>query len=159
MHSPRFYIVTVFVFALILTTAIVAASNFSGTWKLDAEKSESMRPGGRGPSGMILTITHKGDQVSVERTVTFQGQERTSTVKFKTDGSESTNKDRRDNDVVYVAKWDGDKLVITYTRSFRESKMEVKETWSLDGKVLTIQNDVKSSRGDRSYKSVFNKAE
>jgi hypothetical protein len=126
--------------AAVLATATLAFAqakpDFSGTW---APEAAAEGGGGRGMGGP-MTVTHKGDTLTVERT--FGENKMTST--YKLDGSTNTFKrmGRGGNEVEVsaTAKWDGSKLVITEKAPGRGGEMqETTQTWSLDAGVLTVE--------------------
>jgi hypothetical protein len=148
-------------FTVVLALAVVtlafaqAKPDFSGTWTLDAARSDQMGGpgggggGGRGPGGPIVLKQSAGELV---RETTRGEQKMTST--YKLDGTESTNQ-MGPMTAKSTAKWDGNKLVIKTVRDTPNGTMETTETFSLspDGKELTIVNS--SQRGER--KMVYTK--
>lgn len=120
----------------VATMAFAQKPDFSGTWTPDP----APEGGGRGMMGGPMTVTHKGDTLTVERT--FGENKMTST--YKLDGSANTFKrmGRGGNEVEVsaTAKWDGSKLVITEKAPGRGGEMmETTQTWSLDGGVLSVE--------------------
>jgi hypothetical protein len=117
-------------------------TDFSGNWKVNAEKSDPMGGGGGGGGGMstaVTTITQAGGKLTVE--TKFGDQTRTSV--YNLDGSESTNTSQR-GESKSKAHWDGDALVIETTSTFNgpngavtTTSKEVR-TLSADGKVMTV---------------------
>jgi hypothetical protein len=127
--------------AAVLATATLAFAqgkpDFSGTWTPDVDPAAG--GGGRGMMGP-MTVTHKGDTLTIERTM---GENKT-TSSYKLDGSSTTFKrmGRGGNEVEVsaMAKWDGNKLVITEKAPGRDGGMtETTQTWSLDAGVLSIE--------------------
>lgn len=122
-------------------TQAMAATNFSGEWKLNLSKSdygpipapEFMNRSIAQTDAAITTKTHQKGA---------QGESKTET-KYTLDGKECTN--TINNTVTKgTAKMDGDKLIIESTREFQGNELKSKETWSLSGggKVLTINNHI-----------------
>ena len=117
----------VFLFLLALALAMpIAASaqakpDFSGTWTMNAEKSDPPPQrgggggggggGGRGGGGPI-TIK----QTATELSITSEGRQGPQTLTYKLDGSVSTNPGRGGMEVKSTAKWDGSTLVVETTQ-------------------------------------------
>ena len=127
--------------------------DFSGTWTLDATASEMGAGSGRGMGSGPITVKHSGNTLSVERS--FGDNKVTST--YKLDGTESTNtmmgRGGQSIEAKSVAKWDGDKLVITTKREMGGNTVETTETWMVSGSTLTIE----SSGGRGPSKRVYRK--
>ena len=92
--------------------------DFSGTWTVNAEKSDPPPQGrgggggGRGPGGPI-TIK----QTATELSITTEGRRGPQTLTYKLDGTESSNPGRGGSMTVKSkAKWDGSTLVIETTQ-------------------------------------------
>jgi hypothetical protein len=140
--------------------------NFSGTWELDAKKSEGV------PDEMrqVMTVRQQGDRLDVEvKTTTNQG-DRTSTDSYVVNGQETeftpaivgadgTAKGKR------VATWsaDGNGFDSTEQATVKSGEgtddIKGKRTWriSADGKTLTIDIDLAGAKGPIKSKRVFNK--
>ncbi len=121
-------------------------TDFSGTWTLDAAKSDA--PGGRGGRGPQGPVTIK--QTASEITI---GQ-----ATYKLDGSESVNQLQGRGGMVEAkskAHWDGPKLVIETTRDVGGNMVTSTETRSLsaDGKEMTVE----TSFNGNMRKTVFTK--
>jgi hypothetical protein len=153
---------------LALTAAVVlpfqaraqGKPDFSGTWTLDASKSDQPtgrggRGGGGGASTDPTTITQTPAQLTQKR-----GE---LTLVYKLDGSASTNQmpgRGGPQEVKSTAKWDGSKLVIETVRDFQGMSITQKETRSLsaDGKEMTIEQSIATPQGERTTKQVFTKS-
>jgi hypothetical protein len=121
-------------------------TDFSGTWTLDATKSDA--PGGRGGRGPQGPVTIK--QTPTEITI---GQ-----ATYKLDGSESVNQMQGRGGMTEAkskAHWDGTKLVIETTRDIGGNTVTSTETRSLsaDGKEMTVE----TSFNGNTRKTVFTK--
>src|SRR5436190_21768498 len=141
----------------VLLTALVAAMvipfparaqgkpDFSGTWTMDAAKSDPA-PQGRGGGGGGMgggTLTVK--QTGTELTVTSEGRQGPQTMTYKLDGSPSSNEVMGRGGAQTVkstAKWEGSSLVIETTRDFNGASITTKEVRTLDpgGKEMTIES-------------------
>ena len=129
--------------------------DFSGTWTMDAAKSDPA-PHGRGGGGGGGSQTIK--QTAAELSVQTQGRQGPQTMTYKLDGSESSNEQMGRGGAVTVkskAKWDGSKLVIESTRDMGGQSVTTTETRSLsaDGKEMTVE----TSFNGNSRKVVYTK--
>ena len=123
-------------------------TDFSGTWTLDASKSDPGRGGGgggRGPAGPVVI-----KQTATEITV--------GTATYKLDGSESVNQMQGRGGTIEAkskAHWDGAKLVIDTTRDMGGNAVTSTEVRSLsaDGKEMTVE----TSFNGNTRKTVFTK--
>jgi len=145
--------VALFVAVLALAVSAVAFAqakpDFSGTWALDATKSDQMGGGGggRGPGGAgPMTIKHTATELAVTR-----GE---NTTTYKLDGTEQTLT-MGQGTAKATAKMDAGKIVIKTVRETPNGAMETTATYSLsaDGKEMTVVSA--SQRGER--KMVYTK--
>lgn len=136
-----------------------AAPNFSGTWKLNVEKSDPAgnMGGGGGGGGMSapLTITQTATELVTEQT--FGDQVRKAT--YYLDGRESTNPGMRGGESKSKARWDGQSLVIETTSMMGENAVTTKvvRTLSEDGKMMTVVTTRPGRDGETTRKTVFDK--
>ncbi len=134
-----------------------AKSDFSGTWKLNAAKSDfgPMPP----PDSVTEKITHQDPSIkaNVASTGGMQG-DMSYDVSYTTDGKECVNK-VGENEFKSTLSWDGDVLVVDTKGSFSGTDFTSKDRWTLssDGKVLTVTRHVSSAMGDADMKEVFEK--
>lgn len=128
-------------------------TDFSGTWAMNAEKSNLGAPGGGGPGGPggggggggrggggNFVATQDATTLSVERTRNRNGEETKTTTKYTLDGKETVNTTGM-GESKSTAKWsaDGKTLTIVTSRSFNGNDMTSTEVWTLtDAKTLTI---------------------
>ena len=141
--------------AVVLFAAGIAAQgkpNFSGKWTMDpASAPQGGGGGGRGMRGgmgwgQTFTLTQDATTLKVERT---QGPATVSET-FKLDGSDSKNtmppmrEGGAPMEVVSKAMWDGDKIVITSSRTMNmqgtEMKIDTKRVISMSGADLQIDS-------------------
>lgn len=142
--------------AVVFPGAAWAKPNFSGTWKLNAAKSNyGQLPT---PEKLVRTITHEDPALKISTTQTTQQGEVTSELNYTTDGKSVTNKTPR-GEVTGAAKWDGDVLTITSKRELQGMEINQHEQWTLsaDGKVLTVNNKVGTPQGEFEIKIVLDK--
>lgn len=174
-------------FAIAALLALVAAPlaaqkpDFSGTWKLNSEKSDPMgppggmsgqrppadpasgkRPPGGGMGGMRPTelfITQFDSKMVVEQKMADQSRMLT----YYLDGRESKNPGMRGNDMTTKSVWKDNAIVTegenTVTSPMGEVTIKTKETRSLsdDGKTMTIIAVINSPRGEMTRKLVYEK--
>lgn len=140
--SARILTVAAVLTSFALHTAVGQAKpNFSGTWKINTEKSDPMMGGGGGGGGMgmmaaPITITQTETELVVERTMGEQVVKST----YYLDGRESTNPGMRGSESKSKARWEGTSLVIETTSVMGENTVTSKEvrTLSEDGKTMTV---------------------
>ena len=126
-------------------------ADFSGTWTLDAARSEAAPAGrggggGRGPAGPVV-IKQTATEIVIGPAT------------YKLDGSPSVN-EGRGGQATSKAKWDGAKLVIETSRDIQGMSITTKETRSLsaDGKDMTVDTATTTPQGDFNRKTVFTKS-
>ena len=131
--------------------------DFSGNWKLNPSKSDlGQMPV---PDKYEMKVEHKEPVLKSTTVSVGQMGERTMEATYKTDGTESINKGFGNSDTKSTAKWDGSVLAIATQAEFQGNKMEILSKWSLaaDGKTLTVEQNMKSERGDFTTKRVLDK--
>jgi hypothetical protein len=132
-----------------------AKPDFSGTWTLDAARSEAPvgrggRGGGRGPAGPV-TIKQSATEITIGMAT------------YKLDGSESTNQVQGRGgmqDVKSKARWDGATLVIETTRDFGGNTITTRDVRTLGagGKEMTVQTTASTPQGEQSFKQIYTKS-
>lgn len=158
----------------VLLTALLAAMvipfparaqtkpDFSGTWTMDAAKSDPPpqgRGGGGGMGGGSITIKQTGTDL----VVTSEGRQGPQTMTYKLDGSPSSNEVMGRGGAQTVkstAKWEGSNLVIETTRDFNGMSITTKEVRSLgaDGKEMTVESTTQTPQGEMKRKVVYTKS-
>ena len=155
-HTTRLFSLTILTLALGLVQA-QAKSDFSGTWKMNAAKSDfgQMPP----PDTLTEKITHQDPslKVNVASTGGMQG-DMTYDISYTTDGKECVNH-MGDNEFKSTLNWDGNDLVVDTKGSFSGNDFTSKGRWTLsaDGKTLTITQHFSSAMGEMDMKEVFDK--
>jgi hypothetical protein len=139
---------TLFVIAAAANMAVAADKpDFSGNWKMDADKSTfgPMPP----PSSMTRKITHKDPSISVDQAMSGPQGDQSVTVKYSTDGTETTNS-LMGNDVKSKAVWEGKDLIITSAANFGGADVKMTSKWTLadDGKTLTDVLKIAAPQGE-----------
>ncbi len=144
------------VLALTAFTASAAKPNMSGDWSLNPAKSDfGPMPA---PEKIERKIDHNGEVLKYSQVQAGPQGEVKTDMSFKTDGSESVNKNPR-GEMKAVAKWEGDTIVIDSKREVQGMEITQHEIWSLsgDGKTLTILNKLGTPQGDFEIKTVMEK--
>ena len=168
--STRFLTVATLLSSVALQPALAQGKqpDFSGTWKMNMEKSDPMGGrgggggGGGGMGGMTMgatTIT----QTATELKLSTPMGDQTRTVTYALDGKESTNPGMRGGETRSKAHWDGNSLVIesTSTMNGQNGPMTItsKEvrTLSDDGKTMTVVTTRTTPNGEQTTKRVYDK--
>ena len=140
---------TLFVIAAAAGMAMAADKpDFSGNWKMDVDKSV-FPPPMPAPTTMTRKIDHKDPDLSVIEARTGPQGDMNTTVKYSTDGKETTNS-LMGNDVKSKAVWEGKTLVITSAANFGGTDIKLTDKWTLaeDGKTLTDVLGISAPQGD-----------
>jgi len=132
------------------------APNFSGTWKLNVDKSTfgPIPP----PTSGTRKVDHKDPNLTVETAQSSAMGDQNTTMKLTTDGKETTN-DMMGNPVKCTAKWDGAALVISESLDFQGTAVTINDKWTLsdDGKTLTSATHIVSPQGEFDLTQIFEK--
>lgn len=164
--SVRILTVAAVLTSFALQTAVGQAKpNFSGTWKINTEKSDPMGGGGGGGGGAggamggmmaPLTITQTDTELVTEQSMGDQVRKAT----YYLDGRESTNPGMRGGEAKSKAHWEGNSLVIETTAMMGENQVTSKSvrTLSEDGKVMTVVTTRPNQSGEMTTrKTVYDK--
>lgn len=129
-----------------LTASAQDKPNFSGSWKMNVDKSD-FGPIPK-PTRFERVITQQDNEVTAKTTQAGEQGERTTELKYKLNGSESVNK-IGGQDVKSVAAWEGSNIVVRSKREIQGMEISQVETWALsaDGKVVTVSNDIDTPQG------------
>lgn len=140
---------------------LVAADkpNFTGEWKLNVDKSTfgPMPP----PVSQVMKIEHADPSMVVNQDQEgADGQKVSMTMKYSTDGAESTN-DFRGNPAKITAKWDGDALVVNTKLDFQGMEIKIVNTMKLaaDGKSINSVSKIETPQGDFESTSLLEKVQ
>jgi hypothetical protein len=121
--------------AIVCVCASIASAqtkpDFSGTWKMNLEKSKFA---GGGPDNLLIKIDHKEPAFAESWTVSTPNGERSFEAKYTTDGKE-TEQEVMGRTAKTSAKWDGNALVIEWTSEGGFFKRKI--SLSADGKTIT----------------------
>jgi len=140
--------------AVSLTVSAQAPPDFSGTWKMSAEKSNfGEMPA---PENLQQIVTHSDPQIRVQSTQTGDFGEWVNDFTFTTDGNECQNASG-DIKIRSNVTWQGPQLHFDSTMDFQGSSVKVKDTWSLspDGTELTIDRVLDGGQGESKAKIVL----
>lgn len=124
-----------------------AAADFAGTWTLNTKKGQNL--------GMVaaiqesIAVAQTAEKLTIDFTSTFQGNTTKRQVVYDLTGKPVPNEGAMGDKAETVARWDGDKLVVTWTGegAIAGSKVVKTETRELsaDGKTMTVI----TQRGER----------
>jgi hypothetical protein len=127
-------------FVLATTAMAQSAPDFSGNWVLNNTKGKNL--------GMVaavqeaVAVTQTADQLTLDIAATFQGNTSKRQVNYDLKGTPVQNEGAMGDTAETVAKWDGGKLVVTWTAegAIAGTKTVKTETRSLsaDGKTMTV---------------------
>lgn len=134
-----------------------AHPDYSGTWNLDAAKSE----GPMNPTSATLKVTQTDKAVTVDRTATASGMTRSSTSVYNLDGSTSKNTvNAMGTNVEFssTVEWSDDVMVIKTTAPIGPGFSST-ERWTLsdDKKTLVIAGDAAIGPQTMASKQTFAK--
>ena len=150
---------TLFFLAAILVTVTVSAQvDLSGSWKLNSSKSKLGDQFSWAPKEII--VTHKGNDMSMEKQFDMQGQEVSINDKFTLDGKECVNSGMMDTQKKSTAVWATDKksLKITSKIPMQDGgEISITEVYKMDGENMVIEMNSTSSWGDMTETQVYEK--
>lgn len=147
------------VMALVVALTLPAADkpDFSGSWKLNAARSDfgPMPP----PDKWDMVVEHKDPNLKIKTTMAnAQMGERNDEAEYVTDGRETPVKE-----TTAKVTWEGALIVFKTSRTvnMQGEKVEIKseEKWSLseDGKTLTVDAKLSAPMGEFEMKRVLDK--
>jgi len=144
--------------AFIFSTAIMAQGpDFSGSWKLNGEKSKLNAEFSFAPKEII--ITQAGNEMTVEKHSSFQDQEFVTNDKLTLDGKECTNPGFQDTQKKSTCNWSDDKasLKIISKIPIGDGDMTITEVYKKDGANMVIESMASSSFGDMNETMIYEK--
>lgn len=129
----------------LMAVAAVAqkVSDFSGSWQFNPEKSKNV--GMMAQMKMIQTVEQSNTSLDITTHAKFQGRDEESKTHLDLTGKPATNESPMGGPSETVSKWEGAKLVSTWTSESAVAggpKVVRTETRSLspDGKTLTVES-------------------
>lgn len=153
---PRQWFLTAFTLLVAAAGAVQAKPNFSGDWKLNADKSDfgPLPP----PTSMAMKIDHADPDLKVTTSISGQQGDMTVDAKYNTEGKETTNQ-FGPMQSKSTANWEGDDLVVKTKIDANGTEIAVNGKWTLsaDGKTLTQTQHVNSPQGEMDLKYVLEK--
>jgi hypothetical protein len=114
--------------------------DFTGTWKMDAAKSDF---GGPSPSTLVLTVDHKEPVFKFLVKGTQDGNDFEESGEVTTDGKESTDS----MGLLTKAHWEGNVFVVEFKSQDGSVTGLAHDTLSADGKTYTRDADIKAGDG------------
>lgn len=148
-------IVVLFALGVIFSvSAAHAKTSFTGTWKLDVEKSDfGPMPH---PNSLVDKIEQSDAVIKINRAQSNQNGEMSYDVAYTLDGQESTNT-VRGNPLKSTAKWDGDALLIETKVKIQDNDIQINDRWTLGegGTTIVIARHLKSAQGEGDQKLVM----
>jgi hypothetical protein len=138
--KTQFLVSTIYFVSL----AVLASeqADFSGTWELSPEKSKNI--GMMAQMKMSVTVQQSESALDIAVHSNYQGKDQDSKTHLDLTGNPATNESPMGGPNQTVSKWDGNKLVTTWTGQSAVSGKNVvrTETRSLspDGKVMTVES-------------------
>ena len=144
-----------------LTAFAADKPNFTGTWEMNKGQSDFGKMQAQMlPEKIMQKVTQKGDSELRAESTTVGARGTASTdMKYKLDGSESTNKTQM-GEVKSTAKWEGTAIAIASKREVQGMSISINEKWELsaDGKTLSVSRTIAGGpAGDVVTKIVYNK--
>jgi len=121
-----------------------AVPDLSGTWIRDAGKSDAMATvidGKLTPVSADLVVKHADGRIELESRWTHKAP---TTASYITNGVENSSSDDQGNSTVYIASWEGERLIIDEKikakTPFGPAEIIKRSEWSLseDGSTLTV---------------------
>ena len=142
---------------LVAMVFTASAADFSGNWKLNKSKSKLGEQFSMAPS--ILIAAQSGNDLNLEKHISFQDQEMTTKEKYTLDGKESVNPGFQDSQKKSTAVWSGDKnsLTITSKVPMGDNDMTTVEVYKIVDGNLVIDSKMSSSFGENNETMVFEK--
>ncbi len=110
VRKPKFTpILSCFAICILMTASATSAEpNFTGKWKLNTELSKLNTQMSMAPK--TLNIQHTANNLTLEKSLDFMGQESAITEKHTLDGQECTNTWLQDSQSTSIALWNEAKL-------------------------------------------------
>lgn len=162
-HSKKaFFVITASIALMCMSARLADKSNFSGEWTFNEQKSTLGTAARFTPKKVKVEQTD--NMFSLERTSSFNGEDRVTPEKITLDGKESENTVFGTAKRKSTAKWsdDGQTLTISSVLNIERNgeNMEIKgtEVWKLvDAKTLSVETTNTTPAGTNTAKAVFDK--
>lgn len=151
-------LISLFVLLTIGLAATCQNPDFSGTWKINKEKSVFFDQFSLAPDQLIIIQTPYS--MAVEKHGNFQGQDYVSRDICSLDGKECVNVGFMNSKKTSVAVWSEDGKVLTITSKMPtqdQGEATLKEVYQLEEAILKVQLNAASSMGEMSETYVLDK--
>jgi hypothetical protein len=139
-----------FITAFLMSSVLSAQGiDFSGTWKLNADKSKLNAEFSFAPKEIV--VEQKGNDLKIEKHSSFQDQDFTTTDKLTLDGKECINTGFQDTQKKSTAVWSDDKTSLKISSKLTMGdggEMTIIEVYKMDGGNLVIESNANSSYGE-----------
>jgi len=146
------FIVLAFVMVIFFSVSAHAAPDFSGTWVLDINKSDT------GISNPAVKAKMQKVTLIIKQTATKLTIQRSTgdVATYNLDGSESVNSLPGGGQTKTSMKWAGDTLVAKTTSSAGASSTDVRSL-SANGKEMVVKVSMQLPSGERKQTLIYNK--
>jgi hypothetical protein len=147
---------TLLPFCLGLLAAADNHPNFTGTWKMDSDRSDfGQIPK---PASFVRKVEHEDPKLHVVTNFTTPNGDAVTDVKYTTDGKDSVNT-VRGGEWKSNVNWDGNSIEVASKRTINGAEVTTKERWTLTskGKVLTVVNNTVTPQATITFTVVMNK--
>jgi hypothetical protein len=121
--------------------------NFSGTWKLNMQRSGPVMP--RGLEALTLIVDHRDPIIHTAETRTVDGKVTKGSTEERIDGRERVTQARPEKTVRQTQRWSGNEVLKIWrmTEDGIEYRSDIRMTLSLDGKTNIIRSQAWSESG------------
>lgn len=173
MRITSWLLIAVLLLGVVAVYAQDTKVNFSGTWIMNADKSDLGNFGGRGGRGgrgggepRPMTVEMKdGKMIVTTSRPSRDGGDMETVMTYTLDGKECENEGFRNSTSVSVATWSKDGKTLTIKTEThmswgdRDMTMNSEEIWSMDGDNLVVKSTRSTPRGDMESTRVYDKEE
>lgn len=134
-----------------------ARPNFSGTWRLNLQRSGPILP--RGLEALVIVIDHQDPSIRSAETRTVAGKVTKSESEARIDGLEHVDKSKPGIIVKQKQAWSGSALLMHWemTENSTTYISDIRQTLSGDGKILTMSEHYREPGMERIRDWVFEK--
>jgi len=150
---------TILILLVLLSSAGFSQKvNFSGSWKINKEKSDLGSDFSLAPESMILK--HEKKTLDVERHSNWQGQEIVTNDHFTLDGKVCENSGWRDTVKKSTVEWNKKTKVLTITTTVpmpEGADATIIDEYIMNGDNLVIESSASSDYGELVERMVFDK--
>ena len=154
MKKVKILLVTLFI-SSVATAQVV---NFSGSFKLNTPNSKLNQEFSLAPKEII--ILQEGNNLDVEKHLSFQDQDYVTKDKFTLDGKECINPGWQETQKKSTAVWAEDKKSLKITSKIPMNdggEPVIIEIYKMDGTNMVIESSATSSYGDMAETMVYDK--